>query len=191
MPRHRQAFAHGAPRAGVAFTACDTRRGRAQPRLCHCAATFPVTDYLATLRVLGTRAGTGSRVEWSARFTPRGVNDRTHPSCFTPSPREAGRRWPPNSHPLRQSPGRSVSGLGSHPDCRPSARRAQRRCSVRRQGEWLGIPRMRRRGPARIVASQGFAPGNPGRVDHPQTEQFARRSPRVGLHEATAPTSRR
>jgi hypothetical protein len=82
MPRHRQAFAHGAPRAGVAFTACDIRRGRAQLRPCHVAATFPVTDYLATLRVLGTRAGPGSRVEWSARFTPRGVSDQDASELF-------------------------------------------------------------------------------------------------------------
>lgn len=36
-------------------------------------APFPVTDYLSTLRVLA--AENGSRVEWSGRFTPRGVSD--------------------------------------------------------------------------------------------------------------------
>jgi hypothetical protein len=38
-------------------------------------ASSPVTDYLSTLRVLETDGGKGSRVEWSARFTPKGVSD--------------------------------------------------------------------------------------------------------------------
>src|SRR5262249_11450387 len=36
-------------------------------------APFPVKDYLATLRVLPNESG--SRVEWSGRFTPKGVGD--------------------------------------------------------------------------------------------------------------------
>ena len=39
-------------------------------------APFPVTDYVSTLRVRETDGGTGSRVEGSGRFTPRGVSDR-------------------------------------------------------------------------------------------------------------------
>src|SRR5262249_57324378 len=36
-------------------------------------APFPVTGYLSTLRVLPNDSG--SRVEWSGRFTPKGVSD--------------------------------------------------------------------------------------------------------------------
>lgn len=36
---------------------------------------FPVSEYLATLRVHQTDGGKGSRVEWSARFEPNGVSD--------------------------------------------------------------------------------------------------------------------
>jgi len=39
-------------------------------------ASSPVTDYLSTLRVLETDGGKGSRVEWSAWFTPKGVSDQ-------------------------------------------------------------------------------------------------------------------
>ena len=39
-------------------------------------APFPVTDYLSTLHVRETDGGTGSRVEWSGRFTPKGVSDQ-------------------------------------------------------------------------------------------------------------------
>ena len=39
-------------------------------------APFPVTDYVSTLRVRETDGGTGSRVEWSGRFTPKGVSDQ-------------------------------------------------------------------------------------------------------------------
>ena len=37
-------------------------------------APFPVTNYLSTLCVRETDTGTGSRVEWSGRFTPTGVS---------------------------------------------------------------------------------------------------------------------
>ena len=116
----------------MAFTACDIRRGRAQLRLCQGAATFPVTDCLATLRVLGPRVGTGSRVEWSARFTPRGVSDQDASELLTASPREACRRWSPNSHPLRQSPGRSVSGLRE--PSRLQAKRPEERSAAASEG---------------------------------------------------------
>lgn len=39
-------------------------------------APSPVTDYLSTLRVLETDGGKGSRVQWSARFTPKGVSNQ-------------------------------------------------------------------------------------------------------------------
>ena len=38
-------------------------------------APFPVIDYLSTLRVRKLPDGSGSRVEWSGRFTPVGVSD--------------------------------------------------------------------------------------------------------------------
>jgi hypothetical protein len=47
--------------------------------------TVETTDYLPTLQVLDTPDGTGSMVEWSARFTPRGVSDQDASSCFTAS----------------------------------------------------------------------------------------------------------
>jgi len=45
-------------------------------------APFPVTDYLSTLRVRETNGGTGSRVEWSGRFTPKGVSDQEARQLF-------------------------------------------------------------------------------------------------------------
>jgi hypothetical protein len=39
-------------------------------------APFPVTDYVSTLCVRETNGGTGSRVEWSGRFMPKGVRDQ-------------------------------------------------------------------------------------------------------------------
>jgi hypothetical protein len=39
------------------------------------AAPFPVTGYIATLQVLEAPNGIGSRVQWSARFTPDGVSE--------------------------------------------------------------------------------------------------------------------
>jgi hypothetical protein len=39
-------------------------------------ASFPVTNYLSTLRVEEAEDGRGSRVDWSGRFTPNGVSDR-------------------------------------------------------------------------------------------------------------------
>ena len=36
-------------------------------------APFPVAGYLSTLRVLAN--GRGSRVEWSGKFTPKGVSE--------------------------------------------------------------------------------------------------------------------
>jgi hypothetical protein len=43
---------------------------------------FPVTDYVATLRVRETDGGTGSRVEWSGRFTPKGVSNQEASQLF-------------------------------------------------------------------------------------------------------------
>jgi hypothetical protein len=63
--------------------------------------------------------------------------------------------------------------------------------SVYIAGSRLGVPRMRTPGAARIVASQGFAPGNARQVDHPPTEEIGPPLTRVGLHQATAPRSRR
>jgi Polyketide cyclase / dehydrase and lipid transport len=37
-------------------------------------APFPVSGYLATLRVQQAANGNGSRVEWSGKFTPEGVS---------------------------------------------------------------------------------------------------------------------
>ena len=62
--------------------------------------------------------------------------------------------------------------------------------SVYIAGSRLGVPRMRTPGAARIVASQGFAPGNARQVDHPPTEEVGPLT-RDGLHEANAPRSRR
>jgi hypothetical protein len=45
-------------------------------------APFPVTDYLCTLRVKETDGGKGSRVEWSGRFTPKGVSDQEASRLF-------------------------------------------------------------------------------------------------------------
>jgi D-threo-aldose 1-dehydrogenase len=39
-------------------------------------ASSPVTGYLSTLRVLETDGGKGSRVEWSARFMPKGISNQ-------------------------------------------------------------------------------------------------------------------
>ena len=44
-------------------------------------APFPVTDYLATLRV--EAHGEGARVSWSGRFTPNGVSDDEAQALFT------------------------------------------------------------------------------------------------------------
>lgn len=44
-------------------------------------APFPVTDYLATLRV--EAHGAGSRVIWSGRFTPNGVSDDEAQELFS------------------------------------------------------------------------------------------------------------
>jgi hypothetical protein len=38
-------------------------------------APFPITEYLSTLHVKSSTDGKGSRVEWSATFTPTGVSD--------------------------------------------------------------------------------------------------------------------
>jgi hypothetical protein len=43
---------------------------------------FPVTDYLSTLRVQERNGGSGSRVEWSGRFTPNGVSEEEAASVF-------------------------------------------------------------------------------------------------------------
>jgi hypothetical protein len=49
-------------------------------------ASSLVTGYSSTLRVLETDGGKGSRVEWSARFTPKGVSNqeasRIYPDIF-------------------------------------------------------------------------------------------------------------
>jgi len=36
---------------------------------------FPVSTYLATIRVLPEDGGHGSRVQWSSEFTPEGISD--------------------------------------------------------------------------------------------------------------------
>lgn len=38
-------------------------------------ASFPITGYLSTLQVKTAPDGKGSRVDWSATFTPAGVSD--------------------------------------------------------------------------------------------------------------------
>ena len=43
---------------------------------------FPVTDYLAILRVTAIDGGKGSHLEWSARFTPDGVSDEEAQGIF-------------------------------------------------------------------------------------------------------------
>ena len=45
-------------------------------------AHFPVTGYVATLRVRETDGGKGSRVEWSGRFTPNHVSDQEASDLF-------------------------------------------------------------------------------------------------------------
>jgi len=45
-------------------------------------APFPVTDYLSTLHVIETDGGKGSRVEWSGRFTPKGVSNQEASRIF-------------------------------------------------------------------------------------------------------------
>jgi len=46
-------------------------------------APFPVTDYLATLRVEMLESGQTSRVTWSGRFTPVGVSEAAAVELFT------------------------------------------------------------------------------------------------------------
>jgi hypothetical protein len=46
-------------------------------------APFPVTDYLATLRVEKLESGQTSRVTWSGSFTPVGVSDEEAVELFT------------------------------------------------------------------------------------------------------------
>ena len=45
-------------------------------------APFPATDYYATLKVIATDGGKGSRVEWSGEFTPKGVSDEEVSKLF-------------------------------------------------------------------------------------------------------------
>jgi uncharacterized protein YndB with AHSA1/START domain len=45
-------------------------------------APFPVTSYLSTIRVEATGGGMSSRVEWSGRFTPKGVSDHEATCLF-------------------------------------------------------------------------------------------------------------
>ena len=45
-------------------------------------APFPITDYLSTLRVREGDGGCGARVEWSGRFTPKGVSDEEASRLF-------------------------------------------------------------------------------------------------------------
>jgi carbon monoxide dehydrogenase subunit G len=45
-------------------------------------APFPITGYLATLRVQETGGGKSSRVEWFANFTPKGVSDQEASRLF-------------------------------------------------------------------------------------------------------------
>src|SRR5262249_20918547 len=43
---------------------------------------FPVTDYLSTLRVQETHGGRAPRVDWSGRFTPKGVSEQEASRLF-------------------------------------------------------------------------------------------------------------
>jgi len=45
-------------------------------------APFPVTNYLATIRVTEANGGKGSHVEWSGQFTPKGVSDEAASKLF-------------------------------------------------------------------------------------------------------------
>ena len=45
-------------------------------------APFPIGDYLSTLRVRERDGGRGARVEWSGRFTPKGVSDQDASRLF-------------------------------------------------------------------------------------------------------------
>jgi len=103
-------------------------------------------------------------------FEQRKGTSGSHPSCSTPSSRDACRRWPPISHRRRPRP---------------------RRCSARAAGSRLGIPRMRRRGPARNCCIAGVLGCNARRGDQPSTEEFGPPLTGVGPDEATTPTSRR
>lgn len=44
-------------------------------------APFPVTDYVSTLQVVD-KGGNACRVEWSGRFTPKGVSDQEASKLF-------------------------------------------------------------------------------------------------------------
>lgn len=44
-------------------------------------APFPVTDYVSTLKVVD-KGGSACRVEWSGRFTPKGVSDQEAVKLF-------------------------------------------------------------------------------------------------------------
>ncbi|WP_144147168.1 SRPBCC family protein [Paraburkholderia sp. BCC1884] len=44
-------------------------------------APFPVTDYVSTLKVVDN-GGSACRVEWSGRFTPKGVSDQEAVKLF-------------------------------------------------------------------------------------------------------------
>src|SRR5262249_46749683 len=45
-------------------------------------APFPVTGYLSTLRVRPSNGGNSSKVEWSGRFTPKGVSGKEASQLF-------------------------------------------------------------------------------------------------------------
>ncbi|WP_263356765.1 SRPBCC family protein [Acidicapsa ligni] len=45
-------------------------------------ASFPVTDYLATITVTPIESGNTSHVEWSGTFTPKGVSDEEAHNLF-------------------------------------------------------------------------------------------------------------
>src|SRR5262249_22278485 len=45
-------------------------------------ALFPVTNYLATIRVTEANGGKGSHVEWSGQFTPKGVSNEAASKLF-------------------------------------------------------------------------------------------------------------
>ena len=45
-------------------------------------ASFPVTNYLSTLRVEQAEDGRGSRVDWSGQFAPNGVSDQEASRLF-------------------------------------------------------------------------------------------------------------
>jgi hypothetical protein len=123
--------------------------------------------------------------------SPRAVATRTHPSCFTPSPRGACGRWPPNSHPLRQSPGRSVSGP-REPSRLQAERPKERSAAASEGGRGMArdSPDANARTPRGLLHRRGSRLATQGGDISRQPRSSVRRSPASGP-ETTAPTSRR